>query len=62
MHSSYFAFMWKRSLNSVTLATTIHRKPEKVSDGIGTQVKAQMINKCKMKMIQMKLYNVRDPP
>ena len=55
-------FMWRRSLNSVTLATTTHRKPEKMSDGIGTQVEAQMINKCRIKMFQKELYNVRDPP
>ena len=56
------AFMWRRLLNSTALITTIHRKPEKVSDGTGTQVRAQMINKCRMKMIQKKLYNVRDLP
>ena len=45
------AFMWRRLLNSDALATITHRKPDKVSDGTGTQVRAQMINKCKMKMI-----------
>ena len=54
--------MWRRPLNSAVLATTTHIKPEKVSDGTSTQVRAQMINKCRMKMIQMELYNVRDPP
>ena len=56
------AFMLRRSLNSAVLATTTHIKPEKVSDGTSTQVRAQMINKYRMKMIQMELYNVRDPP
>ena len=56
------AFMWRRSLNSAVMTTTIHRKLEKVSNGIGTQVSAQLINKCRMKMIQRELYNVRDPP
>jgi len=56
------AFMWRRSLNSVILATTTHRKPERVSDGIGTQVEVQMINKCRIKIFQKELYNVRDPP
>ena len=56
------AFMWRRPLNSAVMTTTIHRKPEKVSNGIGTQVSAQLINKCRMKMIQRELYNVRDPP
>ena len=54
--------MWRRPLNNTALATTTHRKPEKVFDGIGTQVKVQMINKCRMKMILRELYNVRDPP
>ena len=57
------AFMWRRPLNSATaLATTTHRKPKNVSNGTSTQVRAQMINKCRMKMIQKELYNVRDPP
>ena len=55
------AFMWRRTLNSVALATTTHKKSKNVSDGIGTQVRAQMINKCRVKMIQGELYNVRDP-
>ena len=64
MHNSYFltAFMWRRPLNSAALATTTHRKSEEMSDGIGTQVKAQMIDKCKMKIILRELYNVRDLP
>ena len=52
------AFMLKRPLNSVALATTTHRKPESVSDGTGTQVRAQMINKCRIKMALRELYNV----
>ena len=56
------AFMWRRSLNSVALATTTCRKSERVSDGTGIQVRAQMINKCGIKMIQRGLYNGRDPP
>ena len=56
------AFMWRRPLNSATLATTTHRKLENISDGTGTQVRVQMINKCKMKMIQREIYNVKDPP
>ena len=55
------AFMWRRPLNSAALAITTHRKSEKVSDGMGTQVRAQMINKCRMKMIQRDLYNMGDP-
>ena len=64
MHCSYFSisFMWRRPLNSAVLATTTHRNPKKLSDGTGTQVRAQMINKCRIKMVQRELYNVRDPP
>ena len=45
------AFMWRRPLNSATLIITTHKKLEKVSDGTGTQVRAQMIKKCRMKII-----------
>ena len=55
-------FMWRKPLNSAALVTTTHRKPKKVSDRIDTQVRAQMINKCRIKMVQRDLYNVRDPP
>ena len=55
-------FMWRRLLNSAALTTTTHRKPKRVSDGTDTQVRAQMINKCRIRMVQKKLYNVRDPP
>ena len=54
--------MWRRPLNSATLATTTHRKPEKVPDRISTQVKAWMFNKCRMKMVQREIYKVKDPP
>ena len=54
-------FMLRRPLNSATLATTTHRKPERVSDGTSTQVRAQMINKYRIKIAQRELYNVRDP-
>ena len=45
-------FMWRKLLNSVVLTTTTHIKPKRVSDGTSTQVKTQMINKCRIKMIQ----------
>ena len=48
-------------MNSAALATTTHRKPKRVSDGTSTQVVAQMINKCRIKIVQNELYNVRDP-
>jgi len=56
------AFMWRRPLNNAALATTTYKKPKRVSDGTSTQVRDQMINKCKIKMTQKELYNVRDPP
>ena len=55
-------FMWRRPLNSAILVTTTHRKPKKVFYGIDTQVRAQMIDKCRIKMVQRELYNMRDPP
>ena len=51
------AFMLRRLLNNAALVTTIHRKLKRVSDGTSTQV----INKCRVKMIQKELYNARDP-
>ena len=42
--------MWRRQANSVTLTTTTHIKTGEMSNGTGTQVKAQMINKCKVLM------------
>ena len=45
------AFMWRRHLNSDTLVTTTHKKSEEVVDGTNTQVKYQMNDKCKVKMI-----------
>ena len=56
------AFMWRRPLNSAALTITTHRKPKRVSNGTGTQIKAQITNKCKIKIVQKELYNVRDPP
>ena len=54
-------FMQRRHLNSETMVITTHREPEEVSDGTDTQVKFQMNDKCKVKMIQRKLYNVKNP-
>ena len=55
-------FMWRRPLNNAALVITTHRKPKRVSNGTGTQIKAQMTNKCRIKIVQRELYNVRDPP
>ena len=46
------AFMWRRHLNSETLVTTTHKKLEDVADGTDTQVKSQMNDKCRVKMIR----------
>ena len=54
------AFMWKRHLNSETLIITTYREPEEMSDGTDTQVKSQMSNKYRVKMIQRELYNVKN--
>ena len=48
--------MWRGLVNSVALATTTHRKMGEMSDGTGTQVKVQMINKCKVLMTSRGLY------
>ena len=55
-------FMWRRPLNSAVLAATTHRKLKNVSDETDTQVRDQIVNKCRIKMVQRELYNVRDPP
>ena len=54
-------FMLRRSLNSTALAITTNRKPERLSDGTDTQVKTQVINKCRVKMVQQEIYIGRDP-
>ena len=54
--------MLRKSLNSAILAIITHKKPKRVSDRIDTQVGAQMINKCRIKIVQKELYNVRNPP
>ena len=55
------ALMWRGLVNSVGLATTTHRKMEGMSDGTGTQVKVQMINKCKALMTSRGLYKRGSP-
>ena len=44
------------------MATTTHRKIGEMSDGTGTQVKVQMINKCKVLMASRGLYKRRESP
>ena len=45
-------FMWNRSLNSVSQEIIIQKKLKKKSDGTNTQVVAQMMNKCRGRMVQ----------
>ena len=54
-------FMWRRHLNSETLVTTTHKESEDVADGTDTQVKSQMNDKCRVRMIRKELYNVKNP-
>ena len=56
------ALMWRGLVNSVALATTTHRKMRGVSDGIDTQVKVQMINKCKALITSRGLYKRGESP
>ena len=56
------ALMWRGLVNSVTLATTTHKKMGEMSDGTGTQVKVQMINKCKVLMTSRVLYKRGESP
>ena len=53
--------MWRRFLNSVTLATATHRELERVFDGTSTQVEIWMINKWRVKIIQREIYKEKDP-
>ena len=64
MHCSYFSdrIYVEETPEQCCLGHYNLQKAKKVSDGTGTQVKAQMINKCKVKMAQKKIYNERDPP
>ena len=54
------AFIQRRHLNSETLVTTTHKEPKDVTDGTNTQVKSQMNDKCRVKMIRKDLYNVKN--
>ena len=54
-------FMWRRHLNNETLVITTHKESEEVSNKTDTQVKSQMNDKCKVKIIQREIYNVENP-
>ena len=56
------ALMWRGQANSATLATATHRKAGEMSDGTGTQVKVQMINKCKALITLRRLYKRKASP
>ena len=53
--------MWRRPLNNAALAAATHKRLKGVSDGMGTQVGIQVINKCKVQMIRNDQYNVEEP-
>ena len=46
------AFMWSRPLNSVSYEIITHKKLKKKFNGTNTQVVAQMVNKCRGRMVQ----------
>ena len=46
------AFMWSRPLNRVSWEIIIQKKLKKKSNGTNTQVVAQMMNKCRGRMVQ----------
>ena len=52
--------MWRRPLNSATLAIATHRELGKVANGTSTQVGVQIINKWRVKMTSKKIYKVED--
>ena len=52
--------MWRRPLYNATLVTATHRELERVFDETSTQVGVRMINKWRVKMIQKKIYKVKD--
>ena len=63
MVSTFLAvLMWRGLVNSVALVTTTHRKMGGMSDGTDTQVKVQMINKCKALMTSRRLYKRGESP
>jgi len=63
MRCSYLSsHIYVEKTNSAALTTTTNRRPKGVSDGTDIQIGTQMINKCRIKMTQKELYNVRDLP
>ena len=54
--------MWTWPLSSAIWVITAHKTSEGVADGTCTQVWAWKTNKCRTRMDQRELYNVRDLP
>ena len=48
-------------MNNAALTTTTHKRMEGVSDGTSTQVRVQIINKCKVTMALRRLYKKWSP-
>ena len=44
------------------MANATHRRLRKVADGTSTQMKVQMINRCRVKISQKGLYKLKDSP
>ena len=64
MQESYFSGCINVEMigEQCSLTTTTHRKIGEMSDGTGTQVKVQIINKCKVLMTSRRLYKRRGSP
>ena len=64
MHCSYFPsrINVEETYEQCCLGYHNSKRLKGVSDGMGTQVGIQMINKCRVKMIRNELYNVEEPP
>ena len=52
--------MWRKTLNSVISTTTVHKEPEKMSDGTCTQVKVRWLTSVRLGWSKRKLYMVKD--
>ena len=48
-------------MNNAASTTTTHKRMEGVSDGTSTQVRVQIINKCKVMMASRRLYKKGSP-
>ena len=64
MHYSYFSGRINMEKASEQYCLSYHNS-QKAKEGVDetdTQVRVQMINKYRVKIVEMELYNVRNPP